>query len=71
MVQDNEKLQEIAAQLKKGIAPPKETVRAFLLWFGWERRGYRVVRAIRATLKKYCLVTVPDFEYAYIDGYIG
>jgi predicted transcriptional regulator len=67
----DEKLKNICDQLKKGVVPPKETVRAFLLWFGAERRGFRVVRGIRYRLAQHGLVTEPDFEYAYIDGYIG
>lgn len=64
----DDRLAAIAAQLKKGIAPQPETVRSFLFWFEAERRGFRVVRRIRAQLKKYGLSTTPDFEYAYIDG---
>lgn len=71
MAQSDDKLQAIAGQLKKGVVPPKEAVRSFLLWFGSERRGYRVVRHIRWRLKKYGVATAPDFEYTYIDGYIG
>ncbi len=71
MAQYDEKLKAMAAQLKKGVAPQRETVRSFLLWFGAERRGYRVVREIRAKLRTYGIATTPDFEYAYIDGYIG
>ena len=61
----------IAAQLKKGIAPSRETVRTFLLWFGAERRGYNVVRRIRNALKRHGLSTTPDFEYMWLDGTIG
>jgi CBS domain-containing protein len=71
MSQAEDKLAAVADQLKKGVAPPKETVRAFLLWFGAERRGYRVVRGIRAKLRRYGIATVPDFEWAYIDGQIA
>lgn len=71
MAQYDDKLTSISAQLKKGIAPASETVRSFLLWFGSERRGFRVVRRVRFQLKKYGLVTAPDFEYAYIDGFIS
>jgi CBS domain len=67
----DQKLQSIAAQLTKGIAPPQESVRSFLLWFGAERRGLRIVREIRAALKTHKLKTSPDFEYAYIDGLIS
>lgn len=71
MSQSDEKLKAIAGQLKKGVVPQKETVRSFLLWFGSERRGYRVVRHIRWKLKKFGVATSPDFEYTYIDGYVG
>lgn len=66
-----EKLSAIAAQLKKGVAPSRETVRTFLLWFGAERRGYRVVRTVRAHLKRHGLATAPDFEYTWLDGTIS
>lgn len=66
-----EKLTAIAAQLKKGVAPSRETVRSFLLWFGAERRGYRVVREVRAHLKRHGLATSPDFEYTWLDGAIA
>jgi hypothetical protein len=66
-----EKLSAIAAQLKKGVAPPRETIRAFLLWFNAERRGYSVVRRIRIQLKRHGIVTFPDFEYTWIDGSIA
>lgn len=46
-------------------------MRAFLLWFGAGRRGARVIRWIRHTLASHGLRTDPDFEFAYIDGYIG
>lgn len=67
----NDKLIAIAAQLKKGVAPSRETVRSFLIWFGAERRGYRVVRRVRWALKHHGLVTRPDFEYAWLDGSIS
>jgi hypothetical protein len=56
--------------LKNGVNPQSETVRAFLLWFYAERRGYRVVNHIRSALAQYRVSTSPDFEDAYIDGYI-
>jgi CBS domain-containing protein len=67
----DEKLKNVCEQLKHGVAPPKETVRSFLLWFGCARRGYRVVRWVRHRLDEYGLTTEPDFEYAYIDGHIS
>lgn len=71
MNQAEEKLSAIAEQLKKGVAPQHESVRAFLLWFDAERRGYRVVRRIRNALRRHGLTTSPDFEWAYIDGKIA
>ena len=71
MATADEKLKNICDQLKKGVVPPRETVRAFLLWFGVGRRGARVIRRIRHTLASHSLRTDPDFEFAYIDGYIG
>jgi len=65
------KLQNIKAQLSKGLAPPQETVRSLLLWFGTSRRGWRVCRQIRSKLKSYGLQTTPDFEYAYINGSVA
>jgi CBS domain-containing protein len=70
MSQSDEKLSAIAEQLKKGVVPPRESVRSFLLWFGAERRGYRVVRQIRSSLRRHGIATSPDFEWAYIDGQV-
>lgn len=70
MAQFEEKLTVIAEQLKKGVVPPKESVRALLLWFGAERRGYRVIRRVRSALRHHGVATSPDFEWAYIDGQI-
>lgn len=66
----DDKLKNVKDQLSKGLAPPKETVRSLLLWFGVSRRGWRVCNRIKLKLKNYGLKTSPDFEYAYIDGYI-
>lgn len=71
MSQSEEKLSAIAEQLKKGVVPPKESVRSFLLWFGAERRGYRVIRTVRNALRRHGISTSPDFEWAYIDGSIS
>jgi len=70
MAQAEEKLAAIAEQVRKGVVPAKESVRAFLLWFDAERRGYRVVRRIRSALRRHGLATSPDFEWAFIDGQI-
>ena len=66
-----DKLKEIKQQIDKGVAPPAETVRAFLTWFGKARRGYRAVANIRQRLEAAELETDPDFEFAFIDGPIN
>lgn len=71
MSQSEEKLTAIADLLNKGVVPPEESVRSILLWFGAERRGYRVVRRIRNALRRHGLATTPDFEWAYIDGQVA
>jgi len=48
----DEYLQAIAAQLKKGVAPPNATVRSFLGKFGFARRGFNAVGSIREEMKK-------------------
>jgi len=67
----DDKLKAISAQLKKGVVPPKESVRSFLRWFGAERRVPNHVSRIRQDLKKHVIATKPDFEIQYIDGLIG
>ncbi len=67
----DDKLKAISDQLKKGVAPQRETVRTLLRWFGSERRGVYVIWGIRNQLKKYGIATSPDFESEYIDGYIS
>lgn len=64
------RLQDVAAQLKKGEQPRPETVRSFLGWFNAGRRGYYIVLQIRNALKQEGVRTVPDFESAYIDAQI-
>lgn len=64
-----DRLTQVNAEVEEG-KNPAETVRAFLGWFGAQRRGWRVVRDIRATLESLSLRTIPDFEYAYIDSRI-
>lgn len=71
MPQSEEKLSAIAEQLRRGVVPPKESVRTFLLWFDAERRGYRVVRKVRNALRRHGIATSPDFEWAYIEREIS
>ncbi|MDI9430646.1 MAG: CBS domain-containing protein [Planctomycetota bacterium] len=49
----------------------RTTVRTLLSWFGMYRRGYYNVQRIRWALDQAGVVTVPDFEAAYIDGSIA
>jgi len=65
MSQADEKLSAIAEQIRKGVAPPQETVRSLLMWFEAARRGGRVVRRVRRVLRR------PDFEFSYIDSPIS
>ena len=72
-----DKLREVAqkmmAELSGGTKPAGEqvTVRAFIGWFGYERRGAWMVTLIRSTLAELGLRTVPDFAGQYIDGSIS
>lgn len=71
MPSSRERLEKIAEQIEKGVVPPQCTVRTLVRWFGAERRGYNIVRNIRSGLERARLRTVPDFEYAYFDGYMS
>jgi len=70
MSSSNDRLKQIASLLKDGKKPQGEVVRNFLNWFGAQRRGYVVVIYIRSQLKRHGLITIPDFESAYIDSTI-
>ena len=61
-------LRKIAESLKKGDSPQTATVRQLLGWFDQQRRGWRVVAAMKGDLRKMGLATDPDFTTAYIDG---
>jgi predicted transcriptional regulator len=71
MSEYDEKLTAISTQIKQGLKPVPVTTRTFIGWFGAQRRTYGNVIWIRAHLSRYNLSTVPDFEYAYIDGLIS
>lgn len=72
-----DKLKTVAKRLKddltKGVAPDPErlTVRQFLSWFGFERRGPRQVSRIRNMLNELDLRVVPEFDVAWIDSEIS
>ena len=65
------KLREIATALEDDQKPEPVTSRNFIWWFGAQRRTARWVEIIRAALRKHNLVTVPDFQQAYIDEEIS
>ncbi len=67
----NKKLTEIVNQIKKGrVRPTPVTARVFIEWFGAQRRSSWNVYFIRSALKKYHLVTKPDFDAVWIDSKI-
>ena len=67
----DERLTALAEQLTSGETPPPVTVRAFLGWFGAQRRGYYISKMIRRHLDVAGLSTEPDFEGAFIDAEIA
>lgn len=68
----NKKLTEIVNQIKKGrVRPSPVTARVFIEWFGAQRRSTWNVYFIRSALKKYRLVTKPDFDSVWIDSKIS
>ncbi len=64
----DERLKQIAADLRNGEPSPTPTAREFLSWIGAKRRGYWIVSRLRWALERAGLVTEPDFESAYIDS---
>lgn len=60
-------LQQAADQVHQNGKPKMVRVKDLLSWFQAQRRGVLVVREIRSALRRAKLVTVPDFEVAYID----
>jgi CBS domain-containing protein len=66
-----DRLKGVAAALGSDDEVPAITTREFLSWFGAQRRGYMVVWGIRNALQTAGLITVPDFESAYIDSKIS
>ena len=52
-------------------SPEKLTVREFLRWFGYARRGRNNVSRIRHILAEFDLRTMPDFEVVWIDEKIS
>jgi CBS domain-containing protein len=60
-------LQQAAEQVHTTGKPKMVRVKDLLSWYGAQRRGVLVVQMVRAGLRRANLVTVPDFEVAYID----
>ncbi len=77
MEQGFSRLKEIAKKMQEdregGLAPgsPTPTVREFMSWFGYARRGLWVVERVREELEANGLHTEPDFQHAYVDGPIS
>jgi CBS domain-containing protein len=60
-------LQQAAEDIHQNDKATVVRVKELLSWFQAQRRGVLVVSEIRSALRKVKLVTVPDFEVAYID----
>lgn len=63
-------LSQVAELLKNGQQPNPVSVRELLSWFGAQRRGFYVAQSINDALSELDIITMPDFESAYIDGYV-
>lgn len=71
MPEADNRLAEIAEDLRQGKQPEPETVRTFLSWFDVQRRGYNVNGIIERALMRHGIKTQPDFRYAYIDSEVS
>ena len=77
MEQGLQRLRELASTMKErrdnGLAPSptRPTVREFMSWFGYSRRGLWFVERVREELENQGLHTDPDFQHAYIDSEIS
>ncbi len=65
------RLAEIAQQLREKKTFEPISVRQFLSWFGAQRRGSWTVQWIRGYLSRARLQTEPDFDAVYIDSPIS
>lgn len=65
------RLAEIAQQLREKKTVEPVSVRQFLSWFGSQRRGSWTVQWIRGHLQKANLQTEPDFDSVFIDAPIS
>ena len=67
MVEIPDKLKEVADEVHAKGEPFPVTVRAFLSWFGVQRRGSYVVKDVRRCLRSVKMITDPSFEVTYLD----
>jgi CBS domain-containing protein len=70
-MQAPQEIRAIDAQLRSGQKVAEVRVDQFLRWFGFEKRGYNIVQAIRAVLEELEIVTVPDFDQVSYYSDIG
>ena len=62
-----EQLEEICNLIKKGVQPPRQTVRSILGWLGASRRSFNVNACLEHHLNAYGLNIVPEFAFANVD----
>ena len=65
-----DRLNDIAKQLREKNEVQPITVRELLGWYGAERRGSWIVWQMQQQLKEAGLDADPDFQAAYIDSQI-
>ena len=65
--------QRMKREVESGTAPNPEqlTVRQFMSWFGYGRRGSHIVARIRQALEELDLRTAPDFDRAWFGERIS
>ena len=71
MPSSDDQLEGVAQRIRNGEKTEPITVRALLGMFGFQRRGWFVVEWIRSKLGEHGLVTDPDFNAVWIDGYVN
>ena len=62
-----ERLEEICQLIRRGIQPPRRTVRCLLGWMGAARRSFNVNQTLETYLRAYSLIIVPEFAFANVD----
>ena len=61
------RLKTIGDRLASAGSSPRPSIRRLLAWFGHQRRGGKVIRAVRRELKSAGLRTMPDFGDLELD----